>query len=76
MIEILGAYLLNFDPGFNILRYLTFRTLGGTITALTLSILLGPIFINFLKIFNSLKSLERRDLNLTRKSLVLLLWVV
>ena len=49
MIEILGAYLLNFDPGFNILRYLTFRTLGGTITALTLSILLGPIFINFLK---------------------------
>ena len=49
MIEILGAYLLNFDSGFNILRYLTFRTLGGTITALTLSILLGPIFINFLK---------------------------
>ena len=49
MIELLGSYLVQFDPGFDVLRYLTLRTLGGTITALFLSIVLGPIIINLLK---------------------------
>jgi phospho-N-acetylmuramoyl-pentapeptide-transferase len=31
------------------LRYLTVRTIGGTITALLISILMGPLIINFLK---------------------------
>ena len=31
------------------MRYLTVRTIGGTITALLISILMGPLIINFLK---------------------------
>ena len=48
MIELLGSYLVVFDSGFDVLRYLTVRTIGGTITALFLSIFLGPIIIKYL----------------------------
>ncbi|MCO5143394.1 MAG: phospho-N-acetylmuramoyl-pentapeptide-transferase [Oligoflexia bacterium] len=34
---------------FNVFRYITFRSLGAAITALVLSLLLGPIFIQWLK---------------------------
>ena len=30
MFEYLGSILVNVDPGFDVLRYLTVRTLGGT----------------------------------------------
>ena len=49
MFEYLGTVLVSVDPGFDVLRYLTVRTIGGTITALIISILLGPVIINFLK---------------------------
>ena len=49
MFEYLGTVLVSIDPGFDVLRYLTVRTIGGTITALLISIFLGPIIINFLK---------------------------
>ena len=49
MFEYLGTVLVSVDPGFDVLRYLTVRTIGGTITALLISIILGPIIINFLK---------------------------
>ena len=49
MFEYLGTVLTAFDPGFDVLRYLTVRTSGGTLTALVISILLGPAIINFLK---------------------------
>ncbi len=49
MFEYLGTALVSIDPGFDVLRYLTVRTIGGTITALLISIILGPIIINFLK---------------------------
>ena len=49
MFEYLGTALISIDPGFDVLRYLTVRTIGGTITALLISIFLGPIIINFLK---------------------------
>ena len=49
MFEYLGSALVSIDPGFDVLRYLTVRTIGGTITALLISIFLGPIIINFLK---------------------------
>ena len=49
MFEYLGTVLVSVDPGFDVLRYLTVRTIGGTITALVISILLGPVIINFLK---------------------------
>ena len=50
MIELLGSYLVVFDSGFDVLRYLTVRTIGGTITALFLSIFLGPIIIKLLSV--------------------------
>ena len=49
MFEYLGTVLVFVDPGFDVLRYLTVRTIGGTVTALLLSILMGPVIINFLK---------------------------
>ena len=48
MIEFLGTWLMAYDPGFNVLRYLTVRTIGGTLTALLLSIFLGPVIIKLL----------------------------
>jgi len=49
MFEYLGTVLVSYDPGFDVLRYLTVRTLGGTVTALLISILLGPVIIKLLK---------------------------
>ena len=49
MFEYLGTVLVSVDPGFDVLRYLTVRTIGGTLTALVISIILGPVIINFLK---------------------------
>tara|TARA_B100001250_G_scaffold414384_1_gene452410 strand:+ start:2691 stop:3776 length:1086 start_codon:yes stop_codon:yes gene_type:complete len=49
MFEYLGTALTSVDPGFDVLRYLTVRTIGGTVTALLISILMGPLIINFLK---------------------------
>jgi len=49
MFEYLGSILVNVDPGFDVLRYLTVRTLGGTVTALLITIIFGPLFINKLK---------------------------
>ena len=49
MFEYLGTELVSIDPGFDVLRYLTVRTIGGTITALLILIFLGPIIISFLK---------------------------
>ena len=48
MIELMGTWLMAYDPGFNVLRYLTVRTIGGTLTALLLSIFLGPVIIKLL----------------------------
>jgi phospho-N-acetylmuramoyl-pentapeptide-transferase len=48
MIELLGTWLMAYDPGFNVLRYLSVRTIGGTLTALLLSIFLGPLIIRLL----------------------------
>ena len=49
MFEYLGTVLVSVDPGFDVLRYLTVRTIGGTLTALIISVLMGPLIINFLK---------------------------
>tara|TARA_B100000575_G_scaffold167809_1_gene134282 strand:- start:3347 stop:4432 length:1086 start_codon:yes stop_codon:yes gene_type:complete len=48
MIELIGTWLMSYDSGFDVLRYLTVRTIGGTLTALMMSILLGPTLIRFL----------------------------
>ena len=49
MFEYLGTILVDYDPGFDVLRYLTVRTLGGAVTALMISILMGPLIIKILK---------------------------
>lgn len=49
MFEYLGTVLVDIDPGFDVLRYLTVRTLGGAVTGLLISILLGPAIIKSLK---------------------------
>ena len=51
MFEYLGTILVDVDPGFDVLRYLTVRTIAGTVTALLLSILLGPMMIKMLERF-------------------------
>jgi phospho-N-acetylmuramoyl-pentapeptide-transferase len=37
--------------GFNVFRYITFRSIGSIITAFLISVVLGPYIIKFLKIF-------------------------
>ena len=44
MFEYLGTVLVSVDPGFDVLRYLTVRTIGGTVTALLLSILICLLY--------------------------------
>ena len=48
MIELLGTWLMTYDSGFDVLRYLTVRTIGGTLTVLMLSIFVGPTLIKVL----------------------------
>jgi phospho-N-acetylmuramoyl-pentapeptide-transferase len=45
----LFTHLIDYVSGFNLFRYITFRTAAATITAILISIILGPIFIKFLK---------------------------
>lgn len=45
MLLILAEYLQQFHSGFNVFQYLTFRAIIGTITALVLSLIIGPAMI-------------------------------
>ena len=75
MFEYLGTILVDIDPGFDVLRYLTVRTIGGTVTALLLTIIFGPKLISWLKRCN-LNNLDLKEVRiLTKKSQVLQLWV-
>ena len=44
----LTEYLLRFDSGFSVFRYLTLRTILGVLTALLISFILGPYLIRHL----------------------------
>ena len=44
----LAEYLLQFESGFNVFRYLTVRTILGVLTALFISFILGPYLIRHL----------------------------
>lgn len=44
----LADYLQQFDRGFNVIRYLTLRTILSVLTALFLSLLIGPLVIRLL----------------------------
>jgi phospho-N-acetylmuramoyl-pentapeptide-transferase len=45
---------------FNVFRYITFRSLGAAVTSLLLSLLLGPLLINWLKMLQ-MKQVVRTD---------------
>ncbi|TYB30679.1 MAG: phospho-N-acetylmuramoyl-pentapeptide-transferase [Candidatus Mcinerneyibacterium aminivorans] len=52
MIYYLANYLKQYVSGFNIFRYITFRSAYALLTALFLSFVFGPKIINFLKSIN------------------------
>ncbi|MCP4705074.1 MAG: phospho-N-acetylmuramoyl-pentapeptide-transferase [candidate division Zixibacteria bacterium] len=45
----LFTHLVDYISGFNLFRYITFRAAAATITAILISIILGPLFIKLLK---------------------------
>lgn len=45
MLLLLADYLTNLDSGFRVLHYLTFRAILGVLTALAISLMIGPIMI-------------------------------
>lgn len=51
MLYYLFIYLTKFISGFNLFRYITTRTAAATISAILISLVLGPLFIRILKKF-------------------------
>ncbi len=51
MLYYLFTHLVDYISGFNLFRYITFRAAAATITAIIISILLGPFFIRLLRRF-------------------------
>ncbi len=45
MLLLLADYLISMDSGFRVLNYLTFRAILGVLTALTISLVIGPVMI-------------------------------
>jgi phospho-N-acetylmuramoyl-pentapeptide-transferase len=52
--------LTSYVSGFNLFKYITFRTAGATTTAIIISLILGPLFINLLRKYQ-VKEQIRRD---------------
>jgi len=52
MLLILAEYLQQFHTGFGVFQYITLRAILGTITALVLSLVIGPIMIRKLVSYN------------------------
>ncbi len=52
MLLILAEYLQQFHSGFSVFQYITFRAILGTITALILSLVIGPVMIRKLASYN------------------------
>lgn len=52
MLFILAEYLQKFDSGFSVFQYLTLRAILGTITALMISLIVGPAMIRKLSRYN------------------------
>ena len=48
MLYYLFDYLAQFNSGFDVFHYLTLRIILSALTALVLSLILGPIIINYL----------------------------
>lgn len=52
MLYSLAEYLSQFHSGFNLFRYLTMRSILGVLTALGISLIIGPVMIRYLSSFN------------------------
>ena len=52
MLYSLAEYLTQFYSGFNLFQYLTMRTILGVLTALVISLLVGPAMIRYLSRYN------------------------
>ena len=52
MLYSLAIYLTEFHSGFNLFQYLTFRSILGVLTALIISLMLGPWMIRYLSKYN------------------------
>ena len=48
MLFSLSEYLTQFYSGFNVFQYLTMRTILGVLTALIISLIVGPVMISYL----------------------------
>ena len=48
MLYWLAQYLVQFDSGFNVFQYITFRTILGALTSLFIALIVGPILIDSL----------------------------
>jgi phospho-N-acetylmuramoyl-pentapeptide-transferase len=48
MLYSLSEYLTQFYGGFNVFQYLTMRTILGVLTALLISLIVGPVMISYL----------------------------
>ena len=58
MLYYLFEYLTQYYSGFDVFRYLTLRIILSALTALTISLIIGPIIINYLiskKLYQSTK---------------------
>ncbi|RJQ49361.1 MAG: phospho-N-acetylmuramoyl-pentapeptide-transferase [Gammaproteobacteria bacterium] len=60
MLLYLSEYLVRFHSGFNVFQYLTLRAILGTLTALLISLLLGPLLIRRLS-FHQIGQRVRTD---------------
>ncbi len=52
MLYDLAQYLSQFDSGFNVFQYLTLRSILGVLTALVISLIVGPRMIRYLSSYN------------------------
>ena len=52
MLLFLTDYLQQFESGFNVFQYITFRAILGALTALGVSFLVGPVMIRRLSAYN------------------------
>ncbi|MDF1544769.1 MAG: phospho-N-acetylmuramoyl-pentapeptide-transferase [bacterium] len=50
--------LTKYMSGFNLFRYITFRTAGATVTAIFIALILGPFFIRLLKKYQVAESIR------------------
>ena len=58
MLYYLFDYLAQYNSGFNVFHYLTLRIILAALTALIISLVLGPIVINYLnnkKLYQSIR---------------------